>query len=112
MDRHGAVIQDTFTFEIVHTPTPCMYPHCEILAKKNGVPPKKIAAGIKTTVRTKFADLAELNRLEMIERRAKEFPQWNKELRRRMFFASIMQKLKTFIPNWLRKFGGRISGQS
>ena len=98
-DRFGNIIQDAdiYTFEVVHMPTPCMYPHCEILAKKNGIAPKKVAAGVKTIVRAKFAELAELNRLEMIERRAKELPRWNKELKRSILMASIVRKSKNVI---------------
>jgi hypothetical protein len=94
-DRHGNIKKsaDVYTFEVTHSPTECMYPHCEILAKKNGALIKRVSPGFKTAIRTKFADLAELNRSEMIERRAEEFPKWNKELKRRVWLASVAQKL-------------------
>lgn len=112
-DRYGNVKKnaDIYTFEVTHSPTICMYPHCEILAKKNGTPVKKVSPGFKTTIRTKFADLAELNRLEMIERRAREFPKWNRELERSILFTTAVHKAKrvlSFFTNSLMGVFGKI----
>lgn len=57
---------DIFSFEVVHDPTPCMYPHCQIFALKDGMRVKKIQSGfMKTLIRARFAKLAEINREEM-----------------------------------------------
>src|ERR1043166_1257067 len=50
--RDGTIIQaaDIYTFEPIHEPVPCMYPHCVIRARKNNSPAKKVSSGIKTAI--------------------------------------------------------------
>lgn len=68
-DRFNNSVQptDVFTFDVIHSPTPCMYPHCVIRAMKNEKPieNKQVSDGMKTLLRAKFAELAECRRLEM-----------------------------------------------
>jgi hypothetical protein len=56
---------DIFTFEVVHAPIPCIYPHCEIIAYKNGKPIKDVANSMKTIIRREFAKIAERHRAAM-----------------------------------------------
>ena len=99
-DRKGAIIADPdiYTFIVVHNPTPCMYPHCEILACKNGKPSNKVSSGIKTTVRMRFAELAERNRSRMTTQHAEEFPMWDRDLRR-----------NTLVAKWIARVDGLYS---
>lgn len=55
-----------FTFVVQHSPNSVMYPHCEILAKRDGREAKKVAPGVKTAIRSQFAKLAEQRRAEML----------------------------------------------
>jgi len=58
---------DEYTFRVAHVPTPCMYPHCEIYAHRNGKRTDNISKGIRTTLRSEIAKLADTNRLEMLK---------------------------------------------
>jgi hypothetical protein len=56
---------DLYTFRVLHTPTPCLYPHCEIHAYKNGTrikPTVKIKNSMRSVIRKRFARLADRNR--------------------------------------------------
>ena len=59
-------VNDVYTFVVVHVPTSCMYPHCEIHAYKNG---DKVDGDVKNSMRTvirmQFAKIAEKNRIEI-----------------------------------------------
>jgi hypothetical protein len=81
-DRNGNIIYggDLYTFEIEHKPTSCMYPHCEIVALKEGVKQAQIKNAMKTTIRAQFARLAEKARVEMTEIRARDLTQLRAEL--------------------------------
>ena len=48
-----------------HTPTLCMYPHCEIISHRDGMETKDIAKGSRSDVKLQFAKIAERYRLEM-----------------------------------------------
>ena len=69
MDRFNNVLKsaDVYAFDVIHNPTPCMYPHCIIRAMKNDNPieNKQVSEGMKTLLRARFAALAECRRLEM-----------------------------------------------
>lgn len=94
--RDGKVIQDAdiYTFEVRHDPTPCMFPHCVIEARKNGQPPTKVSSGIKAAIRMKFADLAEHNRIEMLRRSAKEATVLGRALLAvECFFAKVWKRM-------------------
>ena len=55
---------DVYTFLVCHCPTPCLYPHCEIYAYKNGDRVKRdIRNSMKSLIRKQFARLADRNRL-------------------------------------------------
>jgi hypothetical protein len=58
---------DVFSFEVIHEPDPCMYPHCVIYALKNGKRPKEVASGIRSEIRAEFARIAESNRQQMLQ---------------------------------------------
>lgn len=67
-DRERKVIKsgpDMFTFRVVHDPAPSMYPHCTILAYRNGESVKKVPSPMKTVIQAQFARLAERLRLAM-----------------------------------------------
>jgi hypothetical protein len=95
-DRKGAIVKqaDVYTFEVVHTPTSCLYPHCEILTKKNGVITTSVSSGFKTTVRMSFADLAEKNREMMNSLHAEEFPAWSRQLKLRTILFELTATVK------------------
>lgn len=64
-NNKGAVIKpaDIYSFEVVHEPTSCMYPHCEIITNKNGNPVKDVSSPlVKSTIRLKMAEIADLHR--------------------------------------------------
>lgn len=63
----GEIIQDAdrYRFEVVHKPTPCMYPHCEIITLKNGER-KPVSSGIKSAIRWAFAQIADRHRHKML----------------------------------------------
>jgi hypothetical protein len=71
IDKHGKQIKeaDLFTFDVKHSPTPCMYPHCVIRTARNGTDlgKKDPAEGVRTAIRIGFAELAESNRDEMLQ---------------------------------------------
>lgn len=83
---------DLYFFKVKHDPTELMYPHCIIQACKNGDETTKISKGFKTFLRSKFAELADKNRKEMIHQRAKEFPTWKKEYEN-LIKPSLSQRL-------------------
>lgn len=56
-----------------------MYPHCEIIALKDGLKQAQIKNAMKTTIRAQFARLAEKARLEMEELCAREVSQLRSE---------------------------------
>ncbi|MFT5465999.1 MAG: hypothetical protein ACI8UO_001096 [Verrucomicrobiales bacterium] len=72
---------DIYEFKVRHDPADCMYPHCLLLARKNGGdPPSKIGNSMKTVLRKWFAKLAERNREKMSKRSNAEFQNWESEL--------------------------------
>jgi hypothetical protein len=84
-DREGNVIYsgDVYTFGVEHKPTGCMFPHCEIVALKNGSRQTHINSNaMKTTIRAKFARMAEKARTEMEEVLGREGPIMLAELSR------------------------------
>ena len=65
---------DEFTFEVIHEPTACVYPHCSMYALKNKTRPRDVASGVKSAIRLEFAQIAERSRVEMLARRARRGP--------------------------------------
>ncbi len=63
-DRDGRLICDRYTFQIEHKPTPCMYPHCELVALKDGKK-RTVSPGVKTLIRDSFEEIAERHREKM-----------------------------------------------
>jgi hypothetical protein len=54
---------DVYTFSVCHRPTPCLYPHCEIHAYKNGNRlTRNIRNSMKSLIRKRFARLGDRNR--------------------------------------------------
>lgn len=66
-DAMGKIIEyrDRYRFEVVHKPTPCMYPHCQLVTLKNGQQKPVNSSDMKTAIREAFAELAERHREEM-----------------------------------------------
>lgn len=59
---------DLYSFEVVHKPESCMYPHCELILKKGGVKLKKLdKEAVKSYIRIAFSNLASKFRAEMLE---------------------------------------------
>ena len=82
-DREGNTIYsgDVYTFQVEHQPTMCMFPHCEIVALKNGVKQSQVNSNaMKTTIRAQFARIAEKARMEMTEVYNREIPILRAEL--------------------------------
>ncbi|MEI7451409.1 MAG: hypothetical protein WCJ75_17505 [Desulfomonile sp.] len=56
-------------FDVQHSPTPCMYPHCEILLYQNGERRSHINSNaVKSTIRRMFARIADQYRSEVLDR--------------------------------------------
>jgi hypothetical protein len=82
-NREGKVIcpGDVYSFRVQHKPAPCMFPHCEIVALKNGAELTQINSNtMKTTIRAKFARMAEKARTQMAEVWYREVPVMRAEL--------------------------------
>jgi hypothetical protein len=61
--RGQPIPPDVYSFRVTHSPTPCMYPHCEINAFKNNTKiPDDIRNSMRTTIRRQFAQMADRNR--------------------------------------------------
>lgn len=64
--KDGVVVTpaDVCTFKVRHDPTPCLYPHCEIILHVNGERKNKLASRyMKRLIKSKFAIIAEKNRM-------------------------------------------------
>ncbi len=62
---------DVYTFDVAHDPTPCMYPHCIIVSKKNSAV-AGVTSAAKTGLRMLFADIATSNMAISVSRLASE----------------------------------------
>ena len=65
MKKDGIVVKnaDRYTFKVKHDPTPCIYPHCEIILVVNDREKEKLGSRhMKALIRTHFARIAEKNR--------------------------------------------------
>ena len=82
LNADGTVKADELSFEVVHAPEPCMYPHCVIYALKNGKRPREVASGFKTAVRSEFARIAEKYRQEMLPYQRRRQKDWASNLYR------------------------------
>jgi hypothetical protein len=101
---------DTYSFTIKHDPTPLMFPHCIIQAKKNGQDTQKInSKAVKTKIRNTFAELAEKNREHMNSQRISEFTKWKAE-HERLSNPTWFNKLVYKFRNFLIRFWGMIRG--
>jgi hypothetical protein len=87
LNPDGSVKVDKLSFEVIHDPQPCMYPHCEIYAIKNGKRPPKVASGFKTAVRAEFARIADKHRREMLRYQRPIHAPWTSNLGR---FISLL----------------------
>ena len=59
--------EDYFTFDVIHQPEPCMYPHCEIRAMKMNELQSKMTKGMQNIARESFREIAERYSSEWIE---------------------------------------------
>ena len=58
--------EDYVSFDVVHEPVACMYPHCEIRPMKNGSP-VKLSEGMNNRTREVFAEIANKYRSECVK---------------------------------------------